>query len=77
MSYGVGHKHGSDPTLLWLWCRPAAAAPIWSLACELPYAAGAALKKKEKKEAERWTGDDSGIIIIFRVTDKMRVDEDS
>ena len=30
-----------DPVLLWLWCRPAAAAPIWPLAWELPYAAGA------------------------------------
>jgi len=22
----VGHRHGSDLALLWLWCRPAAAA---------------------------------------------------
>ena len=28
MSYGVGHRHGSGPTLLWLWCRPAATAQI-------------------------------------------------
>ena len=26
MSCGVGHRHGSDPELPWLWCRPAAAA---------------------------------------------------
>ena len=32
---GVGHKHGSDPALLWLWCRPAAVAPIRLLAWEL------------------------------------------
>ena len=25
MSYGVGYRLGSDPALLWLWCRPAAA----------------------------------------------------
>ena len=25
---GVGHRHGSDPVLLWLWRRPAAKAPI-------------------------------------------------
>ena len=25
---GGGHRHGSDPALLWLWCRPAAAALI-------------------------------------------------
>ena len=50
MSWGVGHRHGSDLALLWLWCRPAAAAPIQPLAWELPYAAGVALKRKEKKE---------------------------
>ena len=33
-----------DPTLLWLWCRPASAALIPLLVWELPYAAGAALK---------------------------------
>ena len=34
-----------DPTLLWLWYRLAAVAQIQPLAWELPYAAGAALKK--------------------------------
>ena len=32
-----------DPALLWLWCRPAVAAPTGPLAWELPYAVGAAL----------------------------------
>ena len=50
MSCGVGHRHGSDPTLLWLWCRPAATAPIRPLAWEPPYAVGAALEKKTKKK---------------------------
>ena len=27
MSCGVGCRHGSDPPLLWLWCRPATTAP--------------------------------------------------
>ena len=40
VSHGVGCKHNSDPKLLWLWCRLAAAALIF------PYAAGLALKKK-------------------------------
>ena len=35
-----------DPALLWLWLRSAAASPIRSLAWELPYAVGMALKKK-------------------------------
>ena len=35
-------------------CRSAATAPIWSLAQELPYAVGVALKRqKEKKKKER------------------------
>ena len=34
------------PALLWLWCRPEAAAPIQPLAQELPYAAGSALNNK-------------------------------
>ena len=27
-SCGVGYRCGSDMALLWLWCRPATAAPI-------------------------------------------------
>jgi len=38
-----------DPMLLWLWCRPAAAAPMQHLAWELPHATGAALKRKKQK----------------------------
>ena len=49
MSCGAGHRHGLDPVLPWLWCRPAAAAPIQHLAWEPPYAVGAALKSKKKK----------------------------
>ena len=56
MSYGIGHRHGLDPMLLWLWCRPAAVAPIQPLAWEPPYAAGAALQSKNKREVREWTG---------------------
>ena len=35
---------------VWLWCRRAAANPIQSLAWEFPYAAGAALKRKDEKK---------------------------
>ena len=48
VSYGVGHRLSWDPTLLWLLCRLAAVAPIQPLAWELPYAAGTALKKRQK-----------------------------
>ena len=43
---------GSDLALLWLWHRPVATAVIQSLAWELPYAAGAALKRWKKKKKE-------------------------
>ena len=46
MSCGVGHRCGSDLVLLWLWCRPAAAALIPPLAWEPPYAVGATLKRQ-------------------------------
>ena len=50
VSCGVGCKYGLDLALLWLWHRPAAAAPVQPLAWELLYAAGAGLKKKKKEE---------------------------
>ena len=46
MSCGVDNSRGSDPALLWLWCRPAATAPIRPLAWEPPYAAGVVLKRQ-------------------------------
>ena len=49
MNCGVGHKHGLDPMLLWLWGRLAAAAPIQPLGWKLPYTTGAALKNKTKQ----------------------------
>ena len=50
MSCGVGHRGDLDPALPWLWCRPAAVAPIQPLAWEPPYATGVALKKQKKKK---------------------------
>ena len=46
VSYGVGGGCGPDLALLWLWCGPAATAPMQPLTWELPYHAGAALKSK-------------------------------
>ena len=50
MSCGVGHRHNSDPMLLWLWHMPAAVAPLRSLAWEPPYAVGVALKRKKERK---------------------------
>ena len=47
---GVRHRRGSDPALLWLWCRLAAVAPIRPLTWELPCAMGSALKRKNKNK---------------------------
>ena len=44
MRCDAGRRHGSDLALLWLWCRPAVAAPIQPLAWEPPYAVNVALK---------------------------------
>ena len=48
----VGHRCGLDTALqwLWLWCRLAATALIWSLAWELTYAADLPLKRKMNKQ---------------------------
>ena len=50
MSCSVGHRHGSDPALLWLWCRPGATDPIWPLVWEPPYTMDVALKRQKKKK---------------------------
>ena len=50
MSCGGGRRRGSDPALLWLWCRLVATAPIQPLAQEPPYATGAALEKGKKQK---------------------------
>ena len=59
MSCGVSHRHSLDPVCLWLWCMLAVGLdPYWnwtlmgsSLAWELPFAAGATLKKQKKKKS--------------------------
>ena len=61
LNCGRGHRRSSDSVLLWLWCRPAAIGPIQPLALELPYALGAALKKKKKAEGIL----ESGLILLF------------
>ena len=53
VSCGVGHRNGSDLAWLWLWCRPAAVAPIQPLAWEVPYAVGLALKSEGEKKGRK------------------------
>ena len=46
VSYGIGHRRSSDPVLLWLWYKLAAAPPIRLLGWKLPNAPSLALKSK-------------------------------
>ena len=52
MSCGVGCRCSSDAALLWLWCRPAATAPIGPLAWEPPYAMGVGPRKGKKTKTK-------------------------
>ena len=42
-----------DLAWLWLWCRPAAVAPIWPLAWKLPYAAGQVWPPPKKTQQKK------------------------
>ena len=53
VSCGVGLRHGSDPTLLWLWRRPVATAPIRPLTWEPPYVAGVAQEKAKRQKKKK------------------------
>ena len=55
MSCGVGQRRGSNLALLWLWHRPAAAAPVQPLAWEPKHATGAALKGQKTKQTNKKT----------------------
>ena len=51
MSWGVGHRGGSNP--MWLWRGREAVAPIGPLLWQPPYAPGAALKSKKTKRKKK------------------------
>ena len=53
VSCGIGHRHGLDSVLLWLWYRLEATAPIRPLGWEPPYATGAALKRQKNKNKNK------------------------
>ena len=54
MSFGLSHRHGLDPALLWLWCKPTAIALIQPLAWKLPNAVDVALNSEKKKSIVRF-----------------------
>ena len=48
----MGCRNSLDPALLWLWCRPAAVAPVRPLAWEPPFAMGVALKRQKDQKKD-------------------------
>ena len=64
MSCSIGCRRGSDPTLMWLWRRLVATAPIEPLAWEPPHAMGAALEKT-KRQKKKVFGDFPSIFLLF------------
>ena len=58
--------------MLWLWCRPAAAAPTGPLAWEFPYATGAAIKKKKEERKKERRADEKPICGIYKIQKKKR-----
>ena len=46
-------RYRLDATLLWLWCRLAAVAPIQPLAWEPPLAMGVVLKRQKQKNKKK------------------------
>ena len=55
-----------DPTLLWLWYRPTAAALIQPLAWELPYASGDTLKNKQTNKQKQTNKKTLTSSLLFR-----------
>ena len=53
MSCSMGWRYSSDPTLLWLWRRPASTAAVGPLAWESPCATGAALEKTKRPKKKK------------------------
>ena len=53
MSCGIDCRLGSDPELLWLWCRLVVTAPIRPLAGEPPYAEGVVLEKAKRLKKKK------------------------
>ena len=74
MRGGVGRRCGSDPSLLWLWRRPVATAPLRLLAWEPPYGSGPRkgqkktknkkIKKNKRKSANYEAFSDCGVWFI-------------
>ena len=66
LSCGLGHRHGLDLALLWLWCKPVAIALIQPLPREPPYAMGVALKRQKQTNRLDWMSNE--VLLIAQGT---------
>ena len=74
MSCHVGHKHGLDLALLWLWHRLLAIALIRPLAWEPSYAVGMAQKRKKEKKKKEFstTWMELETLILYEISQKEK-----
>ena len=72
MTYGVGHRRGWNPELLWMLCRSTAAAMTGPLAWELSYTAATALKKKKKKKSNILKFFTKTVIATLKSTERLQ-----
>ena len=63
----VGCRRGSDPVLLWLWCRLAATALIGPLAWEPPHATSAAQKRQNTNNNNNYYYSNMLITIVLNL----------
>ena len=66
VSSGVGRRCGSDPALLWLWCRPMATALIRPPSLGTSMCHSVALKKKKKRKKRKKKKDNEPLEIIHK-----------
>ena len=76
VSCGTGCRHGSEPTLLWLWCRPAATASIQPLAWELPHATGVILKRQKKTKKKKEKNQNKMLCITYKISSTLKIYDD-
>ena len=63
VSCGVDHRCGLYPSLLWLWCRPAAVAPNLTLSLGSSICHGCSPEKAKQNKAKKLTG--LNICVLF------------
>ena len=77
MNCGVGRRHASDPSLLWIWRRLVATTLIGLLAWEPPCAKGAALEETKTNKQQNKTNQGTNKKTKFLKIEKLAVRDDT